>query len=224
MLGSYILIGAAFLLSLIAQGLVKSTFAKYAKVGNSRKINGAQTAKLLMQVNGINNVKLEPVRGSLSDHYDPVKKILRLSEPVFGVPSISAVSVAAHEVGHALQDKHSYKALRVRNSIVPLANIGSTAGPYLAIAGLIAHISILTQIGIFLFAGAVLFYLITLPVEFNASARALKELERNNVLVNKQELKAAKKVLTAAALTYVASALTAVANLFHLFLLAKRRD
>lgn len=211
------------ILSLFAQLLVKSTFAKYSKVQNSRCINGAQAAKLLMQINDIRDVSIQSIGGSLTDHYDPTKKALRLSEPVYGSTSIAAVGVAAHETGHAIQHKVGYGPLVLRSTLVPIANIGSSVGPYLVIAGIISSLSMLTNIGIILFAGAVAFYLVTLPVEFNASRRALQNLEMNNVLA-REELQGARKVLTAAALTYVASALTALFNLLRLVLIAKSRQ
>lgn len=211
------------ILSLFAQLLVKSTFAKYSKVQNSRRINGAQAAKLLMQINDIRDVSIQSIGGSLTDHYDPTKKALRLSEPVYGSTSIAAVGVAAHETGHAIQHKVGYGPLVLRSTLVPIANIGSSVGPYLVIAGIISSFSMLTNIGIILFAGAVAFYLVTLPVEFNASRRALQNLEMNNVLA-REELQGARKVLTAAALTYVASALTALFNLLRLVLIAKSRQ
>ena len=211
------------ILSLFAQLLVKSTFAKYSKVQNFRRINGAQAAKLLMQINDIRDVSIQSIGGSLTDHYDPTKKALRLSEPVYGSTSIAAVGVAAHETGHAIQHKVGYGPLVLRSTLVPIANIGSSVGPYLVIAGIISSLSMLTNIGIILFAGAVAFYLVTLPVEFNASRRALQNLEMNNVLA-REELQGARKVLTAAALTYVASALTALFNLLRLVLIAKSRQ
>lgn len=211
------------ILSLFAQLLVKSTFAKYSKVQNSRRINGAQAAKLLMQINDIRDVSIQSIGGSLTDHYDPTKKALRLSEPVYGSTSIAAVGVAAHETGHAIQHKVGYGPLVLRSTLVPIANIGSSVGPYLVIAGIISSLSMLTNIGIILFAGAVAFYLVTLPVELNASRRALQNLEMNNVLA-REELQGARKVLTAAALTYVASALTALFNLLRLVLIAKSRQ
>lgn len=210
------------LLSLYAQFKVKGTFAKYSKINTQRRITGEDAAKLLMRTNGISDVGIEPVAGSLSDHYDPSSKTLRLSEPVYDKTSIAAVGVAAHETGHAIQDKEKYGPLVLRSTLVPVANIGSSAGPYMAMAGLIFNISILLNIGIILFAGAVLFYLITLPVEIDASRRALQVLERNAVL-SQEELKGAKKVLTAAAMTYIASALTAVASLLRLILIARDR-
>jgi Predicted Zn-dependent protease len=211
----------AFILSLFAQIKVKSTFAKYSKVRCSRGITGVQAAALLLKINNINNVKIEAVRGSLSDHYDPSALRLRLSEPVYNVPSIAAVGVAAHETGHAIQHAVHWGPLALRSTLVPVANFGSTLGPWLAIAGL-AVFPPLYLVGIILYSAAVLFYIITLPVEFNASARAIAILRANKVL-NENELKGVKKVLTAAALTYVASALTAIMSLLRLILLANRR-
>jgi Zn-dependent membrane protease YugP len=201
---------------------VKSTFAKYSKVQCSRKITGLATASYLLKVNNINNVKVEAVKGSLTDHYDPSAKKLRLSEPVYGNTSIAAIGVAAHETGHAIQHAVRWSPLVMRSTLVPVANIGSSAGPWLAVAGIALSYPILINIGIILFSGAVLFYVITLPVEFNASNRAIKILRSNNVL-NEQELKGVKKVLSAAALTYVASALTAMMNLLRLILISRRR-
>jgi len=225
-----ILVVPTLLLSLWAQFLVKSTFAKYSKVPCSKGITGTDAATLLLRTNNINDVKVEPVAGSLTDHYSPSDKKLRLSQPVYGSTSIAAVGVAAHEAGHAIQHAIHWSPLGLRSTLVPVANIGSKLGPWLAIAGLgisssesLSGIgSILLTIGIFLFSGAVLFYVITLPVEFNASNRAIKVLRANNVL-NEKELNGVKKVLTAAALTYVASALTAIASLLRLLLLARRR-
>jgi Zn-dependent membrane protease YugP len=167
-------------------------------------------------------VVVEPVGGSLTDHYDPGAKKLRLSEPVFGQPSIAAVGVAAHETGHAIQHAKGYGPLVLRSTLVPAANIGSSFGPWIAIAGIFFSYPILINIGIVLFGAAVIFYVITLPVEFNASARALAILRSGNMLTQ-EELKGVKKVLTAAALTYVASALTAIMSFLRLILLSQGR-
>ena len=217
-----VLVVPTLILSMIAQILVKSTFAKYSKIQCSRNITGQGAAQLLMQSNSINDVTIEPVHGSLTDHYDPRAKKLRLSEPVYGQPSIAAVGVAAHETGHAIQHARKYGPLALRSTLVPVANIGSTIGPWLAIAGFALSFPILVDLGIILFGGAVIFYVITLPVEFNASARALVLLRNGNVL-SAEELKGVKKVLTAAALTYVASALTAIMSLLRLVLLSRNR-
>ncbi len=217
-----ILVVPTLLLSLYAQFKVKSAFSKYSQVQTMRKISGKEAAALLLRSNSISNVTIQRIGGSLSDHYDPSHKVLRLSDPVYDKTSIAAVGVAAHETGHAIQDKEKYAPLVLRSTLVPVANIGSTAGPYLALAGIIFRMNLLLNIGIILFACAVLFYLITLPVEIDASRRALKVLEHNAVL-NQEELKGAKKVLSAAALTYVASALTAMANLLRLILISRDR-
>jgi len=224
------LVVPTLILSIIAQIKVKSTFAKYSKVQCSRGITGMQAADILLKVNKINDVQIEPVKGSLSDHYSPSDKKLRLSEPVYAVPSIAAVGVAAHETGHAIQHAVHWGPLVLRSTLVPVANIGSRIGPWLAIIGLAipassslsGFSSLLFTIGILLFSGAVLFYVVTLPVEFNASARAIAILRSNKVL-SEAELKGVKKVLTAAALTYVASALTAIMSLLRLILMSKRR-
>lgn len=217
-----VLVVPTLLLSLYAQFKVKSAFSKYSQVQTIRKISGKEAAALLLRSNSISNVSIQRIGGSLSDHYDPSHKVLRLSDPVYDKTSIAAVGVAAHETGHAIQDKEKYAPLVLRSTLVPVANIGSTAGPYLALAGIIFRMNLLLNIGIILFACAVLFYLITLPVEIDASRRALKVLEHNAVL-SQEELKGAKKVLSAAALTYVASALTAMANLLRLILISRDR-
>ena len=217
-----VLVVPTLLLSLYAQFKVKSAFSKYSQVQTMRKISGKEAAALLLRSNSISDVSIQRIGGSLSDHYDPSHKVLRLSDPVYDKTSIAAVGVAPHETGHAIQDKEKYAPLVLRSTLVPVANIGSTAGPYLALAGIIFRMNLLLNIGIILFACAVLFYLITLPVEIDASRRALKVLEHNAVL-NQEELKGAKKVLSAAALTYVASALTAMANLLRLILISRDR-
>ena len=217
-----VLVVPTLLLSLYAQFKVKSAFSKYSQVQTIRKISGKEAAALLLRSNSISNVSIQRIGGSLSDHYDPSHKVLRLSDPVYDKTSIAAVGVAAHETGHAIQDKEKYTPLVLRSTLVPVANIGSSAGPYLAFAGIIFRMNLLLNIGIILFACAVLFYLVTLPVEIDASRRALKVLEHNAVL-SQEELKGAKKVLSAAALTYVASALTAMANLLRLILISRDR-
>ena len=218
----FILVVPTIILSLWAQIMVKSTFAKYSKIPCSKRITGQDAAALLMRTNNITGVKIEAVSGSLTDHYDPSHKVLRLSTPVYNENSIAAVGVAAHETGHAIQHALSWGPLALRSTLVPVANIGSMFGPWLAMAGLFFSFPMLFNIGIFLFGGAVLFYLITLPVEFNASARAIAILRTNNVLTQ-DELRGVKKVLSAAAMTYVASALTALMSLLRLILLSRNR-
>ena len=218
-----ILVVPTIILSLFCQMKVSSTFKKYSKVWSSRGITGAEAARLLLQKGGIYDVSIEQVPGRLSDHYDPRTKVLRLSPDVYSSTSVAAVGVAAHETGHAFQHAFSYGPLALRSSLVPAANIGSMAGPYLAMIGLIFSSELLLNLGIILFSAAVLFYLVTLPVEFNASSRALKMLEDGGILTT-QELTGSKRVLQAAAMTYVASALTAVASLARLLLLSRNRS
>jgi Zn-dependent membrane protease YugP len=217
-----ILVVPAILLSLLAQVMVKSTFAKYSKIACSRNFTGQDAASLLLKANRIPDVRIEAVGGSLTDHYDPSAKVLRLSQPVYGISTISAVGVAAHETGHAIQHAVSYKPLALRSGLVPVANIGSSFGPWLVIAGIFSSFSFLVNIGIIFFGVSVLFYLVTLPVEFNASSRAIAILRENHVL-NEEELKGVKKVLSAAAMTYVASAILALANFIRLLMRARRR-
>ncbi|MCL2271115.1 MAG: zinc metallopeptidase [Treponema sp.] len=217
-----VLVVPTLILSVWAQFMVKSTFSKYSKISCSKRITGQGSAALLLKANNIRDVQIEATGGSLTDHYDPSSKKLRLSQPVFNENSIAAVGVAAHETGHAIQHAVSWGPLALRSTLVPVANIGSSFGPWIAMAGIFLSMPMLLNIGIFLFAGAVLFYVITLPVEFDASARAISILRSNNVLTQ-DELNGVKKVLTAAALTYVASALTALMSLFRLILLSRNR-
>jgi Zn-dependent membrane protease YugP len=216
------LVVPTLILSLIAQSLVSSAFSKYSRVRSSRNITGREAADLLMRQNGIEDVRIEEVKGSLTDHYDPGSRVLRLSRPVYENTSIAAIGVAAHETGHAIQHARGYSPLVLRSTLVPIANLGSSAGPFLAIIGLVMASDFILNLGIILFSGAVLFYIVTLPVEFNASARAVALL-RSNAVLTEEELAGVKKVLTAAALTYVASALTAVASLLRLILLSRNR-
>lgn len=217
-----ILVLPTILLSLCAQIRVKTTFAKYSRIKSSRNISGREAAALLMRTNHIQGVAIQQVRGSLTDHYDPGAKVLRLSDSVYGDTSIAAIGVAAHETGHAIQHARSYGPLALRSTLVPAANIGSAVGPWLAIGGIFFSIPLLTHLGIILFGGAVLFYLVTLPVEFNASARAVEILRANRVL-SESELEGVQQVLTAAALTYVAAALTALMSFLRLILIAGNR-
>lgn len=223
----------ALILSLIAQVLVKGRFSRFDKVISKRNLTGAQAAQLLLQKNNIYDVKIVHINGQLSDNYNPSTKILSLSDSTYNSTSIAAIGVAAHETGHAIQHAVGYSPLSLRSTLVPAANIGSQFGPTLAVLGIIFggtskasdYISIfqlITNIGIILFTLAVLFYIITLPVEFNASRRALKILRDSNTL-NTTELKGVKKVLSAAAMTYVASAITAIGSLIRLIVLSNRR-
>jgi Zn-dependent membrane protease YugP len=217
-----ILVLPAIALSLWAQFMVSSAFNKYSKVESRRRISGEDAAEALLRMHNIGNVSIQGVQGRLTDHYDPGAKVLRLSEPVYRRTSIAAIGVAAHETGHAFQDAERYGPLVLRSALVPVANLGSRAGPLLVIIGIIASFGLLTQVGVILFAASVLFYFITLPVEINASRRALAMLESSKMLES-DELTGVKKVLTAAAFTYVASAILALANLIRLVLLSRNR-
>ena len=217
-----VLVVPAIILSFLAQWKVNRAFTKYSRIPTKSGITGREMAERLMLSSDVRGVKVSTIQGSLTDHYDPSSKVLRLSEPVYGKASVAAVGVAAHEMGHAIQDKIGYGPLVLRSTLVPGANIGSSFGPILAFAGLFFRFPLLTNIGIFLFSGAVLFYFITLPVEIDASRRALKILEGTNMLTP-EELSGVRSVLTAAAFTYVASALTALASLIRLILLSRDR-
>jgi uncharacterized protein len=179
-------------------------------------------ARQILDKNGLDDITVQAVKGNLTDHYDPAKKVVRLSQSVHSNTSVAAVGVAAHETGHAIQHMESYAPLSIRSFLVPAARIGSGFGPYMAIFGLFLGYQILIDIGIILFAGAVAFYLITLPVEFNASKRALAILEESGML-SREEIVPARKVLRAAAMTYVASSAVAMASLLRLLLLSGRR-
>jgi Zn-dependent membrane protease YugP len=219
------------IIAAIAQGMVSSSFNKYSKIKNSRNMTGAEAAKRILNKNHLENVRVERVSGKLTDHYDPKRQVLRLSESVYDNTSISAIGVAAHEVGHAIQDKKSYVPLKIRSAIVPVVNIASTAAFPLFLIGFFIGGSrgltdigfALMNIGIIFFIGVLFFYLITLPVEINASSRAINELE-NNGLINDADKKGVKKVLQAAAFTYIASALTALLNLVRLIILRNSRS
>jgi len=219
-----ILLVPAFLLSLYAQYKVKSTFARYSEVPSSRGITGAQAARMLLVSAGLMSVDVEVGGATLSDHYDPRSRVLTLSPPVGQSSSLAALGVAAHEAGHAMQHAEGYLAFRLSSAIVPAANLGSNLGIILFFVGLIFFRSgMLMNIGILLFSAAVLFTVVTLPVEFNASRRAIAQLENKSILVG-DELAGAKKVLSAAALTYVAAALMAMLQLLRLILISRSRE
>lgn len=210
----WILTIAAFGLAMWAQFKVKGNFNKWMKVPTSSGITGAEVARRILDSNGLYDVPVEPVPGKLTDHYDPISRTVRLSEPVYYGHSIASVSVAAHEVGHAVQHKEHYGALVLRHRMFPLANFGSSAAPMLLIAGLIFSWAQLTMLGIIFFSAAVAFQLVTLPVEFNASSRAKVFMLQEGMIRNNEE-RGVNKVLGAAALTYVASALIALLELLR---------
>lgn len=218
---TYFLLIPGILLALFAQFKVSSAFNHWKTVQSRSGLTGAQIARQILDSNGCRNVSIEPVRGSLTDHYDPENGVLRLSSEVYGSRSIAALGVAAHEAGHAIQDAQDYAPMRIRANLVPFANIGSQAAVPLFMLGLLMSWEPLLKIGIFAFAFAVLFYLVTLPVEFNASNRAVAVLSGGYLADD--EVKGVKAVLSAAALTYVASALQAVLQLLRLVMLANRR-
>lgn len=219
-----VLIVPCIILSMFAQAKVTSTFNKYLKLNSIKGFTGAQTARRILDLNGLHDVTIECIQGNLTDHYDPTKKVVRLSNDVYHGTSVSSIGVAAHETGHAIQHSVAYGPLKIRTSIFPLVNFSSRLAVPLAILGLILGIGTLIYAGIALFAAVVFFQLVTLPVEFNASKRATTILEDTGVLID-EEISACKKVLSAAALTYLASALTSIMSLLRLILIANsRRD
>lgn len=220
---TYFLLVIGMLLSLAASARLKSTFSTYRRIRSASGLTGAEAAQRILRSSGITDVIVVPVAGSLTDHYDPRTKKVCLSEDVFDKTSLAAVGVAAHECGHAIQHATNYAPLNLRSAIVPVANIGSTLSWPLFLAGLLFSIRPLLTAGILLFSLAVLFQLVTLPVEYNASSRALKLLEGTGIL-GSQEVHGAKKVLSAAALTYVAALASSILQLLRLIILAGGRD
>ena len=221
---TYLLVILGAVLSMIASARVNGTFSQYSRVRSMSGMTGAQAARRILDKNGLYDVKVEHIRGNLSDHYDPRTKVLRLSDATYASSSVAAVGVAAHECGHAVQDSESYEPLKIRSRLAPAANFGSRFGLPIFIAGLVLGANeILMQIGIWVFLLAVLFTLITLPVEFDASRRALLMLTDYGILGD-AEAEGSRKVLKAAAMTYVAAAAASVLNLLRLILIARSRD
>ncbi|MFI3141048.1 MAG: zinc metallopeptidase [Clostridia bacterium] len=218
-----ILVVPAIIISLIAQSKVKGTYAKMSKIPNAKHLTGAMAAQQVLSYYGITNVRIEQVSGKLSDHFDPKANVIRLSQGVYGSSSIAAVGIACHEAGHAAQHAENYAPISIRNAILPLANFGSSAGIMLAILGYFLNFGILVNVGIILFACVVAFQLVTLPVEFNASSRAMKVIDETGMLYDDEQAKA-KKVLSAAAMTYVAALLVSIASLLRLILRFGSRD
>lgn len=218
------LIFIAFGLSLWAQYRVKSTFNKWLKVGIRSGMTGYEAARTMLDRNGLHHVQIEHVGGMLSDHYDPLKKVVRLSEPVYHGQSVAAVSVACHEVGHAIQHKISYPMLVLRHRMFPVVRFASGLAPFLLIAGILFEALNLISVGIIFFAAAVAFQVVTLPVEFNASNRARQMMVAEGFITNEEE-KGVSKVLNAAALTYVAAALIAMLELLkYIVIFLGRRE
>ncbi len=210
-----------FIVSLAVSGWLRSTYSKWSKVQNAAGLTGVEVARTILQANGIDNVKVEAVQGQLSDHYDPRARVVRLSQDNYSRASVAGMAVAAHEVGHAIQHAKAYSPLQWRSAIAPVANIGSQFGMYAAIFGIFLQSQGLLQVGIVLFSAAVLFQVVTLPVEFDASRRALAQLNTLGI-VTPRDQGGARNVLTAAAMTYVAAAATSIAYLVY-FILASRR-
>lgn len=220
----FIFLIPCLILSLYCSAKVNSTFNKYSKVANKRGITGAQAAQQVLTANGVTGVRIEPVSGKLTDHFDPRTNTIRLSEAVYNNTSVAAVGVAAHEAGHAVQHAQDYMPNKIRSAIVPVANIGSKLSWILIFIGFLLPVqyNFVITLGIIFFSLSVLFTLVTLPVEFNASKRALATIKGTNLLYD-DEYTGAKKTLSAAAMTYVAAAATAIAQLLRLVLLANRR-
>lgn len=219
---TYILVILAAIISLIASAKVKSTYAKYSKVLSARGITAEQAAQQILYGAGLPQVPINQVAGNLTDHYDPRSQTLALSQTVFGSSSVAAIGVAAHECGHAIQDAENYAPIRIRNAIVPVVNFGSTLSWPLLLLGLVLSFDPLVLAGIWLFSLVVVFQLVTLPVEFNASRRAMQILEERGILGN-EELKGARKVLSAAAMTYVAAAVGSLLQLARLLMIRNSR-
>lgn len=220
---TYLLAILGLILTMIASARVNATFAKYNKVRCMSGLTGAEAAQRVLHAAGLYQIRIEHVAGKLTDHYDPKSKVLRLSDSTYSSTSIAAVCVAAHECGHAIQDQKQYGPLVLRSTLVPMANFGSQVSWPIFLAGLFFSLKSLLWMGILLFFLAVLFQLVTLPVEFNASSRALHVLEDSGML-GSQEMPAAKKVLHAAAMTYVAALASSLLQLLRLILLARRND
>lgn len=223
---TYILVLIGAILSMIASAKVNSTFNKYKRVRSMTGMTGAEAAQRILHQNGIYDVAVEHISGNLTDHYDPKNKVLRLSDATYGSNSVAAIGVAAHECGHALQHKDEYLPLKIRSAIVPAANFGSRLGiPIILLGVILGSNYMLIQIGIWVFSLAVLFQLVTLPVEFNASNRAVSMVERYGILSG-DELRHTRRVLSAAALTYVAAAAASILQLLRLILLfgGRRRN
>lgn len=216
---TYILILIGVVISLWASAKVKSTYSKYSRVRSMSGFTGAQVAEKILRANGIYDVRVEHVRGELTDHYDPKNRVLRLSDAVYGSASVAALGVAAHECGHAVQDDKDYFPLRFRNALVPVANFGTQAAWPIILVGLFfGSSSFLINLGILLFSLGVLFQLVTLPVEFDASRRAIRILGEMGILYG-DEIRDTKRVLSAAAMTYVAAAAASILSLLRLLIL-----
>jgi len=218
----WVFVGPGLLLGLYAQARIKANVAKYSQIATPGGVTGAQVARALLDAQGLEAVKVEPTEGVLSDHYDPRAKVLRLSQKVYYTPSVAAAGIAAHETGHALQDAQDYFPMEARTYIVPVVQLASQVAPWAFVTGLVLQWNTLTWIGVILFGSSFFFALLTLPVEFNASARAKELLVRQGIIAPDQ-IEGVDKVLDAAAWTYVAAAVSAVGVwLFYVFMLLGR--
>lgn len=220
---TYLILIPAMIFALFAQINVKSTFNKYSRKNNSRGLTGAEIARQILDANGLYNVRIEHISGSLTDHFSPNENVVRLSDDVYGKSTIASAGVAAHEVGHAIQHSVGYAPIKIRNAIIPVTQIGSSISMPIFIIGIALSFKPLVTAGILLFSAVVFFQLITLPVEFNASRRALNTLESKNILEG-DELKGSAKVLRAATMTYLAGLFSSLASLIRLIAISNRRD
>ncbi len=218
-----LLIVLIILIPLIAQIKITSCYNRYKQEKNSCKLTGQEVARKILDENGLNDVHIVEIKGELTDHYDPTRKVVRLSTAIFHGETIAAASVAAHECGHAIQDKENYTFLKIRSAIYPVVNVATNISYYIIFAGLLLQAFKMAYIGIGLTCCGLLFQLVTLPVEFDASKRALNKLEEYNLLA-KSEIDGAKNVLSAAALTYVAGVLASILQILRLFLIVRNED
>lgn len=220
---SYSLIILALIITTLAQICVNYSYSKYRKIRNSKGLTGAEAARIVLDKNGLKNVKVEMVKGTLSDHYDPRTKTVNLSHDIYNGMTIAGVSVACHECGHALQDKDNYTFMRIRSGLVPIVNLSSKLGYFAILLGFLFSMVDLIWLGIFAEIAILAFQLVTLPVEFNASRRALKEIKEIEIL-KEDEMSGSKKMLSSAAFTYVASVTSTIIEIFRLILLAGDRN
>jgi Zn-dependent membrane protease YugP len=211
----YIFMAPALILMLVAQWYVNSAYRKWSRIPNSRRISGQEAVQRLIRMAGLYDIQVEGVAGNLTDHYDPSKKVLRLSQAVAQNPSVASLAIAAHELGHAQQDQEGYLPLKFRAALVPMVNIGSTLGWILILAGLFLQLTQLAWVGVAFFSGGAIFALATLPVELNASARARRMLTDSGLITDPREERGVRNVLNAAALTYIAALVQAVMQLLY---------
>ncbi|MDD6395195.1 MAG: zinc metallopeptidase [Firmicutes bacterium] len=218
-----VLVLPAVLIALFAQVKVKSAYSKYSRIGNSRGITGAQAARMILDSHGLQHVQIAAIPGEMTDNFNPRTNIVSLSQGVYNGTSIASIGIAAHEVGHAIQHSENYVPNKIRSALVPVTNFGSSISIFMILLGLVLGFSVLAYLGVILYSTAALFQLVTLPVEFNASSRAMKHI-REMGIANEADAKGVRKVLSAAAMTYVAALLTSVAQLVRLLLIVNRRS